>query len=55
MKTTVELPDDLLLAAKRKALETRTNLARYHGARLAAGVEAGWRPTGAPSLAGFVG
>jgi hypothetical protein len=26
MKTTVELPDDLLLEAKRKALETRTNL-----------------------------
>jgi hypothetical protein len=26
MKTTVELPDNLLLAAKRKALETRTTL-----------------------------
>ncbi|MGA2984894.1 MAG: hypothetical protein ABSG32_13860 [Terriglobia bacterium] len=26
MKTTVELPDDLLLEAKRKALETRTTL-----------------------------
>ena len=26
MKTTVELPEDLLLAAKRKALETRTTL-----------------------------
>ena len=26
MKTTVELPDDLLLEAKRKALETKTTL-----------------------------
>jgi hypothetical protein len=26
MKTTVELPEDLLLEAKRKALETRTTL-----------------------------
>jgi hypothetical protein len=26
MKTTVELPDDLVLEAKRKALETRTTL-----------------------------
>lgn len=26
MKTTVELPDDLLLEARRKALETRTTL-----------------------------
>ena len=26
MKTTVELPDDLLLQAKRKALETKTTL-----------------------------
>jgi len=26
MKTTIELPDDLLLEAKRKALETRTTL-----------------------------
>jgi len=28
MKTTVELPDDLLLQAKRKALENRTTLRR---------------------------
>ena len=34
MKTTVELPDDLLLAAKRKALETRTTLREILGRAL---------------------
>ncbi len=28
MKTTVELPDELLIAAKRRAVETRTTLRR---------------------------
>ena len=33
MKTTVDLPDDLLLAAKKRAAETRTTVRAIFGAR----------------------
>ena len=55
MKTTVELPEGLLLEAKRKALETRTTLREIMERALRRELrQTGSRPT-APSPAGFVG
>jgi hypothetical protein len=49
MKTTVELPDDLLLAAKRRALESRTTLRHILERALRRELrQAGGRPTRRP-------
>jgi len=44
MKTTIELPDDLLLQAKRKALETRTTLRELMERALRQELREGVRP-----------